>query len=157
MTTFYYNDDALDKAQKRVFRRACEVWSTGVNRAVTFQYIDRVFDPSDMSIIVRPATYLRADECGRAVPAANANENNFLLLNSSLKFGTVIDTDLFGNFRRQFAGDYDLLSVCEHELGHIFGLKHNESVSSIMQDNYFELPSAPSKIDYANMLKALVV
>jgi predicted Zn-dependent protease len=155
MTTFYYNDDLLNKEFKRVFRRACAVWCAGLPDKLNMQYVDRMFDPSDMSIIVKTNATLRANECGRAVLAANIRENNYLLLNSNMKFGTIIDTDFFGNTRRLFSKDFDLLSTCEHELGHILGLKHSESYNSIMQDTYQELPKSPSSEDFVKVTAAL--
>jgi len=153
--TYYYNDDALLDVHKPVFRRACEVWSEGTGSKLNFKHIDRLFDASDMNIIVRPVNYLRPDECGRVIHAANEEENNFLLLNNTLRYGLILDTALFSSIRRLWSRGFDLLSVFEHELGHILGLEHTDDSYSIMQTSYLALPNKPSGKDFAKVITSL--
>src|SRR5207244_3513125 len=46
-------------------------------------------------------------------------------------------------------GQYDLYSVMVHEAGHVFGLGHNPSATSVMYENYVGIRTGLSTADIA--------
>lgn len=129
---------SISERHRKVIRLAFRAWE----KSGKVKFIE---EPGFHKIIFS-FEYLKDGEVGHR---AHRPDAEFVQFTTRVTYSTA--TSWLGRLF-SIGGDYDLLSIATHEIGHVLlGEGHNDEPDSIMQAGYINLPSKPSKRDLARV------